>query len=62
MANRQRQKHQTFAENVLCLFANSVLPGTIPKVMFRLKFYYIVIGSEHLSQLLTLVFLLYFNI
>ena len=39
MANRKRQKHQTFAKNVLCLFAKNVLPRTIPKVMFRSKFY-----------------------
>ena len=62
MANRKRQKHQTFAKNVLCLFAKNVLPPTIPKVMFTSKFYYVVVVSEHLSQHLTLVFLLYFNI
>ena len=47
---------------MLCLFAKNVLPCTIPKVMFRSKFYYVVIVSEHLSQHLTLVFLLYFDI
>ena len=62
MANRKRQKHQTSAKNVLCLFAKNVLPRTIPKVMFTSKFYYVVVVSEHLSQHLTLVFLLYFNI
>ena len=54
MTNKKRQKHQTFAKNVL--------PSTIPNVMFRSKFYYVVIVSKHLSQHLTLVFLLYFNI
>ena len=62
MANRKRQKHPTFAKNFLCLFAKNILPSTIPKVLFRSKFYYRVIVSEHLSQQLTLVFLPYFNI
>ena len=44
------------------MFAKNVLSGTIPKVMFRSKFYYVVIVSEHLSQDLALVLLLYFNI
>ena len=44
------------------VFAKNVLSGTIPKVMFRSKFYYVVIVSEHLSQDLALVFLLYLNI
>ena len=39
MAYRKKQKHQTFAKNVLCLFAKNVLPRTISKVMFRSKFY-----------------------
>ena len=47
---------------MFCLFAKNVLPRTIPKAMFRSKFYYLVIVSEHLSQHLTLVFLFYFDI
>ena len=54
MTNKKRQKHQTLAKNVL--------PSTIPNVMFRSKFYYVVIVPKHLSQHLTLVFLLYSNI
>ena len=50
MANRKRQKHQTFAKNILCLFAKNVFTCTIPKVMFRSKFYCVVIVSEQLSQ------------
>ena len=49
-------------KKMFCLFAKNVLPGTIPKVMFRSKFYYVVTVSEHLPQDLALVFLLYLNI
>ena len=51
----------TAAKKKSFVFAKNVLSGTIPKVMFRSKFYYVVV-SEHLSQDLALVFLLYFNI
>ena len=38
MTNGKRQKHQTFAKNVLCLFAKNVLSHTTPKVIFMSKF------------------------